>query len=98
MKSMLVCAALQLAVGCAAAPAAPQVNNGLIGQDSFALAARLGVPAGYQLQGDYMQLDYGTDAAGCHLIVLIDQAQRVVGWASTGKDCGPGHISATVAR
>ena len=34
-----------------------------------------------------MQLRYGSDAAGCRLIVLIDQGQRVDGWASAGKSC-----------
>lgn len=59
----------------------------LIGLDSFALAARYGTPAGAQFQGDYMQLSYGNAAAGCRLIVLVDQDQRVVGWASAGKVC-----------
>ena len=34
-----------------------------------------------------MQLNYGSDAAGCRLIVLIDQDQLVVGWASAGAAC-----------
>lgn len=61
-----------------------------IGESSFALAARYGTPAGYELQGDYMNLTYGSDAAACRLIVLVDQDQRVAGWASTGaqsQDC-----------
>ena len=62
-------------------------HGNMIGMDSFALAARYGTPAGYQLQGDYMQLRYGSYAVGCRLIVLIDQDQRVVGWASAGKAC-----------
>jgi hypothetical protein len=55
--------------------------------DSFALAARYGTPASHQLLDDYMQLNYGSDATGCRLIVLIDQAQRVAAWASTGYAC-----------
>lgn len=71
----------------ACAPIDSSVMPGIIGMDSFALAARYGTPASYELQGDYMQLRYGSDAAGCRLIVLIDQDQRVVGWASAGKAC-----------
>ena len=59
-----------------------------VGQSSSSLATRYGTPTGYQHQGDYLQLNYGSDMAdGCRLIVLIDQAQRVAGWASTGKLC-----------
>lgn len=59
----------------------------LIGLDSFALAARYGTPASYQLQGEYLQLNYGSAAVGCRVIFLVDQAQHVAGWASTGKSC-----------
>ena len=59
----------------------------LIGLDSFALAARYGTPASYQLQGEYLQLNYGSDAARCRVIVLVDQQQRVAGWASAGQSC-----------
>ncbi|MBW3497747.1 hypothetical protein [Janthinobacterium sp. NKUCC08_JDC] len=58
-----------------------------VGQSTFSLAARYGTPTSYQRQGDYLQLNYGSDMAGCQLIVLIDQAQRVAGWASAGKLC-----------
>ena len=51
-------------------------HSNIIGLNSFALAARYGTPASYQLQGEYMQLDYGIDATGCRLIVLVDQDQR----------------------
>jgi hypothetical protein len=57
--------------------------------DSFALAARYGTPFGYQHQGEYLQLNYGSTATGCRLIVLIDQEQRVAGWASSGAMCDP---------
>ncbi|MEG2031074.1 MAG: hypothetical protein RR376_10545 [Janthinobacterium sp.] len=59
----------------------------LIGLDTFTLAARYGTPASYQHQGEYLQLNYGSAAVGCQVIVLIDQAQRVTGWASTGESC-----------
>ena len=59
----------------------------LMGLDSFALAARYGTPASYQQQGEYLQLNYGSAAVGCQVIVLVDQQQRVAGWASTGKLC-----------
>ncbi|MBB5610451.1 MULTISPECIES: hypothetical protein [unclassified Janthinobacterium] len=55
--------------------------------DSFTLAARYGTPDSYQHQGDYFQLNYGSEAAGCRVIVLLDQAQRVAGWASAGAKC-----------
>lgn len=59
----------------------------MIGMDSFALAGRYGTPASYQHQGEYLQLNYGSAAVGCQVIVLVDQQQRVAGWASTGKLC-----------
>lgn len=59
----------------------------LIGLDSFTLAARYGTPASYQHQGEYLQLNYGSDAARCRVIVLVDQQQRVAGWASSGARC-----------
>ena len=49
----------------------------LAGLDTFALAARYGTPASYQHQGEYLQLNYGSATAGCQVIALIDQAQRV---------------------
>jgi hypothetical protein len=54
---------------------------------SFALAARYGTPASYQHQDDLLQLNYGSAAAGCQVIVLVDQQQRVAGWASGGRSC-----------
>jgi len=54
---------------------------------SFALAARYGTPASYQHQGEYLQLNYGSAAARCRVIVLVDQQQRVAGWASAGQSC-----------
>ncbi|WP_312435371.1 hypothetical protein [Janthinobacterium sp.] len=55
--------------------------------NSFALAARYGTPSSYQHQGEYLQLNYGSAAADCQVIVLVDQEQRVAGWASVGKAC-----------
>lgn len=64
----------------------------IIGMDSFALASRYGTPSSYQHQGKYMQLNYGSATAGCQVIVLLDQAQRVAGWAATGDHCMKGGI------
>ncbi|HEU4818463.1 hypothetical protein [Janthinobacterium sp.] len=55
--------------------------------NSFALAASYGTPASYQHQGEYLQLNYGSAAADCQVIVLVDQQQRVAGWASAGRSC-----------
>ena len=55
--------------------------------NSFTFAASYGTPASYQHQGEYLQLNYGSAATGCRLIVLIDQEQRVAGWASSGAMC-----------
>lgn len=62
-------------------------SGSIVSVSRSARAARYGTPASYKLQGDYMQLRYGSYAAGCRLIVLIDQGQRVDGWASAGKSC-----------
>ena len=73
--------------GCGAAFPRALPRPGVIDMNSFALAARYGTPVDYQLQDEYMCLTCGTEAAGCRLIVLIDQEQRVAGWASVGKAC-----------
>lgn len=57
-------------------------HGDLIGLDSFALATRYGTPTSYQHQGYYLQLNYGSTAAGCEVVFLLDQAQRVAGWLS----------------
>ncbi|WP_139143090.1 hypothetical protein [Janthinobacterium sp. HH106] len=62
-------------------------NTILLGEDSFALAARIGTPTSHHHQGDVLQLNYGSVAAGCQVIVLIDRQQRVAGWASAGRSC-----------
>lgn len=62
-------------------------SGSIVSVSRSARAARYGTPASYQHQGEYLQLNYGSTAAGCRLIVLVDQAQRVVGWASTGAAC-----------
>lgn len=75
--------------GCTASPSLSDKPPSIIGIDSFALASRYGTPAGYQHLGDYLQLNYGGTAAGCQVIVLVDQDQRVAGWASSGPMCSP---------
>lgn len=85
MKSLI--AALLFLIGCAEPAPAYRNISSIMGRDSFALAARYGTPASYQIQGEYLQLNYGSDATGCRLIVLIDQAQRVAAWVSTGQTC-----------
>jgi len=74
-------------IGCAEPTPAYRDIAGILGEDSFALAARYGTPDSYQHQGDYFQLNYGSEAVGCRLIVLLDQDQRVAGWASSGARC-----------
>jgi hypothetical protein len=65
----------------------PTERVDVVGMNSFALAARYGMPASYQHQGEYLQLNYGSAAVGCHVIVLVDQQQRVAGWATSGTRC-----------
>lgn len=72
---------------CSCTTPSPSERVDVIGMNSFALAARYGTPASYQHQGEYLQLNYGSAAVGCQVIVLVDQQQRVAGWASTGKLC-----------
>lgn len=84
MKALIMWSIIQLGTGCAAP--ASSVDD-ILGKDSFTLSARYGTPASYQIQGHYMQLNYGSDATGCRLIVLIDQDQRVAGWVTSGKAC-----------
>lgn len=60
--------------------------------NSFALAARYGTPSSYQQQGEYLQLNYGSAAVGCQVFVLVNQEQRVAGWASSGNHCMKGGI------
>lgn len=62
----------------------------LIGQDSFEIAARYGTPSSYRHHAELLQLNYGDEASGCRFVVLVDQTQRVVGWARGGARCpGP---------
>ncbi|WP_175533296.1 MULTISPECIES: hypothetical protein [unclassified Janthinobacterium] len=74
-----------IASGCAAS--GDRAPDHLIGQNSFVAAARYGTPGSYRHEEDLLQLNYGSEAAGCRIIMLVDQAQRVVGWASTGARC-----------
>ena len=72
---------------CSCTTPSPSERVDVVGMNSFALAARYGTPASYQHQGEYLQLNYGSDAARCRVIVLVDQQQRVAGWASAGQSC-----------
>lgn len=78
---------LYLTAGCASSPNRPFNHNQVLGMNSFAIAAHYGTPSSYQHQGDYLQLNYGSEAAGCRVIVLVDHDQRVVGWAGSGARC-----------
>ena len=85
MKTMSI--VLMFLTGCSSKPQARHAFSDIVGIDSFALAARYGTPTSYQHQGDYLQLNYGSVAADCQVIVLVDQQQRVSGWASAGRSC-----------
>ena len=87
MRHALAAIILPALLGCTGAGFVEHRSNDLIGLDSFRFAARYGTPDSYQLQGEYMQLNYGSVASGCRVIVLIDQDQRVVGWAGSGARC-----------
>ena len=87
MKHALGALLLLALCSCTSSGIVEHRGGDLIGLDSFALAARYGTPASYQHQGEYLQLNYGSDAAHCRVIVLVDQQQRVAGWASAGQSC-----------
>lgn len=87
MKLALGALLLLALCSCKSSGIAQHRSGDLMGLDSFALAARYGTPASYQHQGEYLQLNYGSDAARCRVIVLVDQQQRVAGWASAGQSC-----------
>ena len=87
MKHSLGALLLLALCSCTSSGIVEHRGGDLIGLDSFALAARYGTPASYQLQGEHLQLNYGSDAARCRVIVLVDQQQRVAGWASAGQSC-----------
>ena len=87
MRHVLGALLLLTLCGCKSSGIVQHRGGDLAGLDAFALAARYGTPASYQHQGEYLQLNYGSVAAGCKFIVLVDQQQRVAGWASTGKLC-----------
>ncbi|OHV96181.1 hypothetical protein AKG95_15335 [Janthinobacterium lividum] len=87
MKLALGALLLLTLCSCKSSGIAQHRSGDLMGLDSFALATRYGTPASLQHQGEYLQLNYGSDAAGCRIIVLVDQQQRVAGWASSGKSC-----------
>lgn len=74
-----------LTSGCAAS--GDLALDNLVGQNSFTVAERYGTPSSYRHEDDLLQLNYESKAAGCRVIMLVDQAQRVVGWASTGAKC-----------
>ena len=87
MKHALGALFLPALLSCAASGTAERSSGDLIGIDSFALATRYGTPASYQHQGEYLQLNYGSAAVVCQVIVLVDQQQRVAGWATSGTRC-----------
>lgn len=87
MKHSLGALLLLALCSCTSSGIVQHRSGDLMGLDSFALATRYGTPASYQHQGEYLQLNYGSAAVGCQVIVLVDQQQRVAGWASTGKLC-----------
>jgi len=87
MKHTLGAIILPVLCSCTASGIAEHRGDELIGLDSFALASRYGTPTSYQHQGEYLQLNYGNAAAGCRVIVLVDQDQQVAGWASSGGTC-----------
>ncbi|WP_219137136.1 hypothetical protein [Janthinobacterium sp. UMAB-60] len=87
MKHALGALLLLALCSCTSSGIVEHRGGDLIGLDSFALATRYGTPASYQHQGEYLQLNYGSDAARCRVIVLVDQQQRVAGWASAGQSC-----------
>ncbi|WP_215409502.1 hypothetical protein [Janthinobacterium sp. JC611] len=84
MKHVLGALLLQILLSCAAGGIAESRGSDLMGLDSFTLAARYGTPATYQHRGEYSQLIYRSEATGRKVIVLVDQAGHVVGWASSG--------------
>ena len=87
MKHSLGALLLLALCSCTSSGIVEHRGGDLIGLDSFALAARYGTPASYQHQGEYLQFNYGSVAAGCKFIVLVDQQQRVAGWATSGARC-----------
>ncbi|MDZ5633915.1 hypothetical protein [Janthinobacterium sp. GMG1] len=87
MKLALGALLLLTLCSCKSSGIAQHRGGDLMGLDSFALASRYGTPASYQHQGEYLQLNYGSTAVGCQVIVLVDQQQRVAGWASAGRSC-----------
>ncbi|MGK5004093.1 hypothetical protein [Janthinobacterium sp. LB2P70] len=92
MKRQLVALILPALSACATSGDNGHADIDLAGMNSFALAARYGTPASYQHLGEYLQLNYGSTAAGCQVIVLVDQAQRVAGWSSSGNHCAKAGI------
>lgn len=87
MRQLLSLTLLCATAGCATGNHSDHNTPAIIGMNSFALAARYCPPAAYQHLGEYLKLNYGNTAAGCQVIVLVDQAQRVAGWASSGSRC-----------
>jgi len=82
-----LCSLAFVIIGSGCAVSEDRVRDNLIGQDSFAVAARYGTPGSYRHEDDLLQLNYGSEATGCRIMVLVNQAQRVLGWASTGARC-----------
>ncbi|APA68775.1 hypothetical protein YQ44_14265 [Janthinobacterium sp. 1_2014MBL_MicDiv] len=74
-----------LTSGCAAS--GDHTLDNLVGQNSFTIAERYGTPSNYRLEDELLQLNYGSEAVGCRVMMLVDPAQRVVGSISTGARC-----------
>ena len=87
MRHVLGALLLPALYSCTSSSIVEHRGGDLIGLDGFALAARYGTPAGYQHLGGYLQLNYGSATAGCRVIVLVGQPQRVAGWATPGARC-----------
>ena len=87
MRQLLSPTLLCTTAGCVTGNHGGNKPPDFIGMNSFVLAARYGTPSSYQHQGEYLQLNYGSATADCQVIVLVDQQQRVAGWASMGKSC-----------
>ncbi|TDY35072.1 hypothetical protein [Janthinobacterium sp. 75] len=73
------------AAGYAAGNHGDKKTPDIIGMNRFALATLYGTPASYQQQGECLQFNYGSAVVGYRVIVLVDQQQRVAGWASSGS-------------
>lgn len=65
MRQLLSLTLLCTAAGCATGNQGGNKPPDFIGMNSFALAARYGMPASYQHLGEYLKLNYGSAVVGC---------------------------------